>query len=169
MCDVFQWGGCQPPPPSKSLLLLGGSDPPPSKSVLLLGGVDPPPRKSDVLIWGPPPWKRSAGAPARALPDLRRSGIAAACAAFALRLFLFRDCCVVLCSFISALPERSGGRAFLIVSSVFPPFVILATSFFFLVIFDYWTLIFDPEGMFRLANTQTRYGGCVQRSCLMVI
>jgi hypothetical protein len=35
-----------------------------------------------------------------------------------------------LCSFISALPERSGGRAFLIVSSMFPPFVILATSFF---------------------------------------
>ena len=62
MCDVFEWGGCQTPPPSKSLLLLGGSDPPPSKSVLLLGGVDPPPRKSDVLIWGPPPWKRSAGA-----------------------------------------------------------------------------------------------------------
>ena len=23
--------------------------------------------------------------------------------------------------------------------------------------------------MFRLANTQTRYGGCIQRSCLMVI
>ena len=76
MCDVFEWGGCQTPPPSKSLLLLGGSDPPPSKSVLLLGGVDPPPsksvlllggvdpppRKSDVLIWAPPPWKRSAGA-----------------------------------------------------------------------------------------------------------
>ena len=73
---------------------------------------------------------------ARPLSDMRRSGtcsgIAAACAAFArCGFFCFDgDCCVVLCSFISALPERSGGRAFLIVSSMFPPFVILATSFF---------------------------------------
>ena len=43
------------PPPSKSLLLLGGVDPPPSKSALLLGGVDPPPSKSALLLGGSGP------------------------------------------------------------------------------------------------------------------
>ena len=45
------------PPPSSSVLQLGGPDPPPSSSVLQLGGLDPPPSSSVLQLGGrdPPP------------------------------------------------------------------------------------------------------------------
>ena len=39
-------------PPSKPVVLLGGSDPPPSKHLLLLGGSDPPPSNTCQVLLG---------------------------------------------------------------------------------------------------------------------
>ena len=45
-------GLCQPPPPSMTDLVLGGSDPPPSMTDLVLGGSDPPPSMTDLALGG---------------------------------------------------------------------------------------------------------------------
>ena len=41
-----------PPPPSMTDLVLGGSDPPPSMTDLVLGGSDPPPSMTDLALGG---------------------------------------------------------------------------------------------------------------------
>ena len=77
MCDVFQWGGCQTPPPEQVLIAArgvcppaqqvrvaaGGGGPPAQQVRVAAGGVGPPAQEVRCPYLGPPPLEAKCGCP----------------------------------------------------------------------------------------------------------